>query len=74
MTIVADIGSRAVPLVKVIIVILYVIAKPLSMILDKVLGEEAGKVYSKEEVRPADILSRTKIVNSWHFPFSSISS
>eukprot|EP01138_Halocafeteria_seosinensis_P002799 gb/GECG01002860.1/.p1 GENE.gb/GECG01002860.1/~~gb/GECG01002860.1/.p1 ORF type:complete len:249 (+),score=17.58 gb/GECG01002860.1/:1-747(+) len=44
-------GSKAVPIVKVIIVLLFLLTKPLSMILDKMLGEEVGKVYSKEEVR-----------------------
>lgn len=51
LTIFAVIGSKAIPIVKVIIVALYIIAKPISIFLDVVLGQEIGQTYSKEEVR-----------------------
>jgi metal transporter CNNM len=43
------IGSVTVPLVRIIIVIMYVVAKPISMVLDYALGEELGKLYSEVE-------------------------
>lgn len=45
-----EIGSATVPLVKAILVILYPFAKPLSMALDKVLGEELVTTYSSSEM------------------------
>jgi len=45
-----QIGKQTVPLVKVIIVLLYLICKPLSMILNKVLGHEIGTTYSTSEM------------------------
>ena len=47
-----DIGSRAIPIVKVIMFFLYVLAKPISVVLDKILGEEIGTVHSRGEVSP----------------------
>jgi len=43
------IGAATVPLVRIIIVIMYVVAKPISMALDYALGEELGKLYSEVE-------------------------
>jgi Cyclin M transmembrane N-terminal domain len=43
------IGSRAVPLVKVIMCLFYPIAKPLALILDYALGEELATTYSGKE-------------------------
>ena len=43
-------GSRLVPLMRIIIVLFYPLAKPLSLVLDVVLGEEIGTFYSKKEV------------------------
>jgi metal transporter CNNM len=45
-----EIGSKAVPLVRVIMVILYPITKPLSWILDQALGEELTTTYSSSEL------------------------
>lgn len=45
-----QIGKQTVPLVKVFIVLLYPICKPLSMILNKVLGHEIGTTYSTSEM------------------------
>jgi len=45
-----QVGERAVPVVKVIMMILYVIAKPLAYCLDKLLGHELGTTYSKAEM------------------------
>ena len=44
------IGSRCIPLVKVIIFILWVLAKPVSMVLDRWLGEEIGTIHSRREL------------------------
>ena len=44
-------GSLSIPLVKVILVVFYPIAKPVSMVLDYFLGKEVATYYSKEEVR-----------------------
>jgi hypothetical protein len=46
-----QIGSRSLPIVKVFIYALYIICKPLSMILDKALGEEIGTIHSRTELR-----------------------
>mmetsp|Transcript_17743 Transcript_17743/g.25045 ORF Transcript_17743/g.25045 Transcript_17743/m.25045 type:complete len:835 (-) Transcript_17743:264-2768(-) len=43
-------GSKSVPIVKVITIILYPLAKPLAFCLDKVLGHELGTTYSKAEM------------------------
>jgi metal transporter CNNM len=45
-----EIGSKAVPLVRVIMVILYPITKPLSWVLDQALGEELATTYSSSEL------------------------
>jgi len=45
-----QVGEKAVPLVKIIIVLLYVLAKPLAFCLDKLLGHELGTTYSKSEM------------------------
>ena len=45
-----QIGRRAVPIVRVFIVILYPIAKPLAFALDVMLGRELGTIYSKSEL------------------------
>ena len=44
------IGSKAVPLVRVIIFLLYPVAKPIGVVLDKVLGRELGTIYTKHEM------------------------
>ena len=44
------VGARAVPIVKFLMCAFYVIAKPLSLILDCLLGREIGTVHSKEEL------------------------
>ncbi len=43
-------GSKTAWLVKIFIFILFPIAKPISMLLDKVLGEELPTIYSKQEL------------------------
>jgi len=45
-----QIGKNSVPVVKVVIILLYVIAKPLAFCLDKLLGHELGTTYSKAEM------------------------
>ncbi|CAM9598856.1 unnamed protein product [Ectocarpus sp. 12 AP-2014] len=44
------IGSKVVPLVKGIIFLLYPITKPLSLMLDKMLGDEIGTIHSRKEL------------------------
>lgn len=44
------IGSRTVPIVRVIVVLFYPIAAPLAFILDKVLGDELATTYSGAEM------------------------
>ncbi len=46
----AALGSLSVPIVRVLIVLFYVVAKPVSMVLDLALGTENATYYSKEEV------------------------
>jgi len=43
-------GSKFVWLVKIFIFILYPICKPMSWVLDKVLGDEMSTIYSKKEL------------------------
>ena len=38
------VGANTIPIVKAFIVLMYVAAKPLAMVLDRVLGEELGTV------------------------------
>eukprot|EP00581_Thalassiosira_minuscula_P008146 CAMPEP_0183711932 /NCGR_PEP_ID=MMETSP0737-20130205/7258_1 /TAXON_ID=385413 /ORGANISM="Thalassiosira miniscula, Strain CCMP1093" /LENGTH=807 /DNA_ID=CAMNT_0025940503 /DNA_START=443 /DNA_END=2866 /DNA_ORIENTATION=+ len=45
-----QVGEKTVPLVKFIMVLLYPICKPLSVILNKVLGHEIGTTYSTSEM------------------------
>jgi metal transporter CNNM len=45
-----QVGEKAVPAVKVIIALFYIIAKPLAFALDKILGHELGTTYSKSEL------------------------
>jgi metal transporter CNNM len=43
-------GSKVAPLVKLILFVLYPVTKPISWILDKMLGAELQTVYSKKEL------------------------
>jgi len=45
-----QVGEIAIPVTKVIIMLFYVIAKPLAFALDKILGHELGTVYSRSEM------------------------
>lgn len=44
------IGANTVWIVKVFIVLMYIIAYPISLVLDKLLGRDIGQVYSAEEL------------------------
>jgi len=46
-----QIGSKTVPLVRVIMILLYPIAAPLAFVLNKVLGNELATTYSSAEMR-----------------------
>lgn len=45
-----QIGARAVPVVRLIEALLYPVAKPMALVLDKVLGDELGTIHSREEL------------------------
>mmetsp|Transcript_3544 Transcript_3544/g.6716 ORF Transcript_3544/g.6716 Transcript_3544/m.6716 type:complete len:692 (-) Transcript_3544:69-2144(-) len=45
------IGAHTIWLVKIIMGILFLLVYPLSLVLDKLLGEEMGTLYSKKELR-----------------------
>jgi metal transporter CNNM len=45
-----QVGEKTVPIVKVIIVLFYPLSKPLSLILNKILGHEIGTSYSASEM------------------------
>jgi len=45
-----QVGEKTVPLVKFIMILLYPVCKPISMILNKVLGHEIGTTYSTSEM------------------------
>ncbi len=44
------IGSKVTWLVRVIVWLLFIVTKPISLILDKALGTEIGLVHSKKEL------------------------
>jgi metal transporter CNNM len=44
------IGSKTVPIVRIIVVILYPVAKPLAFCLDYALGAELATIYSNAEM------------------------
>lgn len=45
-----QIGAKAVPVVRLIEALLYPVAKPMALVLDKVLGDELGTIHSREEL------------------------
>ena len=45
------IGKYSLPIVKFFMVLLYILAKPLSLALDYALGEEIGTIHSRNELR-----------------------
>ncbi|KAL7466285.1 hypothetical protein ACHAXS_006590 [Conticribra weissflogii] len=45
-----QVGEKTVPIVKVVMVLLYPITKPLSLVLNKLLGHEIGTTYSTSEM------------------------
>ncbi|CAI5736793.1 unnamed protein product [Peronospora destructor] len=44
------IGSKVVPLVRVLVALFYIFAKPVSMALDATLGEDIGTVFTKRQL------------------------
>ena len=44
------IGQKSLPLIKIFLVIFFVVAYPLSLILDYFLGEEIGTIHSRQEL------------------------
>eukprot|EP01060_Flectonema_neradi_P038622 TRINITY_DN8176_c0_g1_i1.p1 TRINITY_DN8176_c0_g1~~TRINITY_DN8176_c0_g1_i1.p1 ORF type:complete len:601 (+),score=77.56 TRINITY_DN8176_c0_g1_i1:64-1866(+) len=45
------IGAKSIPLVSFFMFVLYLFAKPIALVLDKVLGRDAGQVYDKSELK-----------------------
>ncbi|KAL3673836.1 hypothetical protein V7S43_001524 [Phytophthora oleae] len=45
------IGSRFVPVVRVLILLLYIVTKPVSYVLDRTVGEDVGTVFTKRELQ-----------------------
>ncbi|KAL7534709.1 hypothetical protein ACHAXR_008676 [Thalassiosira sp. AJA248-18] len=45
-----QVGEKTIPIVKVIMVLLYPLCKPMSMALNKILGHEIGTTYSTSEM------------------------
>ncbi|CAH0513973.1 unnamed protein product [Peronospora belbahrii] len=59
-----SIGSRFVPLVKVLRLVLYPFAKPVSYALDRTVGEDVGTVFTKRELQQlVDIHVRQKVMH-----------
>jgi metal transporter CNNM len=48
------IGAKAVPCVRLFMAVLFPFAWPISVLLDKLLGEEMGAVYDKKRI--ADVV------------------
>lgn len=44
------IGGKVVPLVRVLIILFYIFAKPISLVLDAILGEDIGTVFTKRQL------------------------
>ncbi|KAF0721297.1 hypothetical protein AaE_010101 [Aphanomyces astaci] len=44
------VGAKSIPVVKVIICAFYVFAKPVSMVLDWLLGQDVGTIFTKKEL------------------------
>lgn len=44
-------GAKTVDVIRIIILVLFPVAWPLSKVLDRVLGEELGTIYSRHELR-----------------------
>ena len=45
------IGSKSVPLVQFFKFVLFILAKPIAMVLDLTLGADAGQIYNKDELK-----------------------
>jgi len=45
-----EVGSALMPVVKILRLLFYIVAKPLAVTLDWVLGEELGTIHSKKEI------------------------
>lgn len=45
------VGSKSAPVVKLFIVLFYPVCKPLSMILDRLIGTDPGQMYERNELK-----------------------
>ncbi|OWZ21741.1 Metal transporter [Phytophthora megakarya] len=58
------IGSTFVPVVRVLRLLLYVVAKPVSFVLDRTVGEDVGTMFTKRELQKlVEIHVRQKIMH-----------
>ncbi|KAG1703309.1 hypothetical protein DVH05_008218 [Phytophthora capsici] len=58
------IGSKFVPVVRVLILLLYIFTKPVSYVLDRTVGEDVGTVFTKRELQKlVEIHVRQKIMH-----------
>ncbi|KAG7384238.1 Metal transporter cnnm2 [Phytophthora pseudosyringae] len=58
------IGSAFVPVVRVLLLTLYIFAKPVSYVLDRTVGEDVGTMFTKRELQKlVEIHVRQKIVH-----------
>jgi len=64
------IGASVIWIMRIFTVLLYVIAKPIAMILDRILGEEMGTIYNKNEVRELSIVEFRPLFCPLIFPLS----
>lgn len=59
------IGARLVPIVRVLLLLMYPVAKPMSLSLDWLVGKEVGTVFSRRElVQLLEIHARQKMFNA----------
>jgi metal transporter CNNM len=59
------IGARLVPVVRVLLLVMYPVAKPLSLSLDLLVGKEVGTIFSRRElVQLLEIHARQKMLNA----------
>ncbi|KAE8889029.1 hypothetical protein PF003_g27050 [Phytophthora fragariae] len=59
-----SIGSALVPVVRVLRLLLYIFAKPVSFVLDKTVGEDVGTIFTKRELQKlVEIHVRQKIMH-----------
>ncbi|CCW66519.1 unnamed protein product [Phytomonas sp. Hart1] len=46
-----NVGSKSVPVVKLFVFLFYPVCKPLSMVMDKLIGTDPGQIYERNELK-----------------------